>query len=104
MAASAGIDLRKINPYASDHDQKVEMANQLVHKWMRDPDNRRYLDDKKAEYIHKKGYSNNRTMKHECDLPPGAFLVLPSEIRNNKKELMKWVKRCHPYLLHSSIV
>jgi len=71
---------------------------------MTDPENRAYLDRKKADYIHKKGWTENRGLKHECDIPQDAFVLLPKEIRNDKKALMQWVKTHHPYLLHSSIV
>lgn len=108
LAIASDVDLSRINPTASDYDQKVEMANQLVRKWMRDPENRKYLDEKKAEYIHDKGWSlfngKRGNIKHEVDIPQEAFLLLPPEIRNDKKELIKWVKTYHPYLQHNQIV
>jgi len=39
----------------------------------------------------------------KVDIPQEAFILLPSEIRHDKKELMKWAKKYHPYLFHSSI-
>jgi len=108
LAIASDVDLSRIDPMASDFDQKVEMANQLVHKWMKDKENRSYLDEKKADYIHDKGWTNyNGTkgnLKHEVDIPQDAFVLLPKEIRNNNKELMKWANKYHPYLFHNRIV
>lgn len=108
LALSTGVDLNKIDPYASDFDQKVEMANQMVRKWMNDPVNRQYLNEKKADYIHDKGWTyfdgKKGNMKHEIDIPQEAFILLPPEIRNNKKKLMKWANQYHPYLFHKNIV
>jgi len=108
LAIASDVDFSRINPFASDFDQKLEMANQAVVKWMKDPENRSYLNEKKADYIHDKGwtlYSGKRgNFKHEMDIPQEAFILLPKEIRNNKKELVKWVTTNHPYLLHKSIV
>lgn len=103
LGVACGLDLSRINPFASVFDQKVEMANQAVRKWMKDPNNRAYLDSKKADYIHEKGWSIGKGLKHECDLPPEAFILLPTEIRNNKRELMKWARKNHPYLFHDQI-
>jgi len=104
LAIASDVDLSRINPYASDFDQKIEMANQLVRKWMKDPENRAYLNEKKADYIHDKGWTKKGNLKHEVDIPQDAFLLLPREIRNDKKALMKWVRVHHPYLFHSNIV
>jgi hypothetical protein len=108
LAIASDVDLDRIDPTMSDFDQKVEMANQMVRKWMKDPSNRRYLDGKKADYIHDKGWSNfngkRGNLKHEVDIPQEAFVLLPSEIRNDRKELMKWAKMYHPYLFHNQIV
>lgn len=108
LAIASDVDLSRINPSGSDFDQKVEMANQLVRKWMRDPENRQYLDEKKAAYLHDKGWSvfkgKRGNIKHEMDIPQEAFLLLPPEIRNDKKALVKWVKTYHPYLQHNQIV
>ena len=107
LAIANGVDLTKINPYSSTFDQQVEMANQMVRKWMKNPKNKAYLDEKKANYIHDKGwtyYNGKRgNMKHEVDIPSEAFIMLPKEIRDNKKELMRWVKEKHPYLMHNQI-
>lgn len=101
-------DLSRIDPSMSEYDQKVELANQAVHNWMRDPDNYSYLQEKKADYIHDKGwttYGGKRgNLKHELDIPSEAFSLLPEEIRGSAKEVRKWVDRYHPYLLHSRIV
>jgi len=104
LAMASDVDLTRINPEMSDFDQQVEMANQLVRKWMRDPGNRKYLDEKKADYLHDKGWSVGSSFKHEVDIPQEAFVLLPREIRNDKKELMKWAEQYHPYLFHKSIV
>ena len=104
LAIASDVDLSRINPTASDFDQKLEMANQLVRKWMKNKENRDYLAVKKADYIHDKGMSLGGNMKHELDIPQEAFLLLPKEIRNNKKELLKWAQKYHPYLFHKSIV
>lgn len=108
LAIASDVDLSRINPTESIFDQKVAMANQLVHKWMRDPDNRAYLQEMKADYIHDKGWSSfdgkKGNLKHELDIPPDAFIMLPMEIRGNTKELIKWVEKYHPYLMHKRIV
>ena len=88
----------------SAFDQKVEMANQMVKKWMSDPINRQHLNDKKAQYIHDKGWSVGRTLKNELDIPSEAFCMLPAEIREDKKRLIKWVEDDHPYLMYKRIV
>lgn len=98
------VDLSKINPNMSDHDQKVEMANQLVNQWLQKKENRDYLNEKKSDYIHDKGWTKNRGLKHEVDIPADAFIMLPREIRNDRKELMKWVTKYHPELFHKRIV
>jgi hypothetical protein len=103
LALASDVDLSRIDPTASDFDQKVEMANQLVRKWMRDPENKKYLDEKKADYLHDKGWSKGGNLKHEVDIPQDAFVLLPPEIRNDKKMLMKWAKTYHPYLFHDNI-
>lgn len=108
FAKNLGVDISKISPFSSEFDRKLEMANQAVINWMKDPDNKAYLDDKKASYIHDKGWSiyngKRGNVKHEYDIPQEAFLLLPFEIRNDKKELKKWVLTYHPYLMHSKIV
>lgn len=108
LAIASDVDLSRINPEMSEFDQKVEMANQMVRRWMRDPENRSYLQEKKADYIHDQGWTSyNGTkgnLKHEVDIPQEAFILLPSEIRNDKKELMKWVNKYHPQLMHNRIV
>jgi hypothetical protein len=109
LAIASDVDLSRISPEASDFDQKLEMANQLVRKWMKDPDNRQYLDEKKADYLHGQGWSRGSkgckgNLKHEVDIPSDAFMLLPREIRNDRKELMKWVEKYHPYLMHKKIV
>ena len=104
LALASGVDLIRINPYASDFDQRVEMSNQLVRKWMKDPVNKSYLNEKKAEYIHSRGLSVGHNMKHELDIPQEAFVMLPVEIRNDRKELMKWVEKFHPYLMHKRMM
>jgi len=104
LAIASDVDLSRINPEMSDFDQKVEMANQLVKKWMKNPKNREYLDEKKSDYIHDRGWSVGSNFKHEVDIPQEAFLLLPKEIRSDKKELMKWASRYHPYLFHKSVV
>ena len=108
LAIASDVDLSKINPEASDIDQRIEMANQLVRKWMKDPETQKYLQEKKAEYIHDRGWTGSDekqgNLKHELDIPQDAFLLLPPEIRNDNKELMKWAERHHPYLFHKRIV
>lgn len=104
LALASGIDLSRINPYASDHDQKLEMANQLTRRWMSDPENRAYLNEKKADYIHDRGRTVGGNMKHELDIPTEVFIMLPPEIRNDKKELWKWAQKHQPQLFHSRIV
>ena len=105
LAIATKVDLSKINPNLSDFDTRIAMANQVVDKWLKDSGNWSYLNNKKAEYIHTKGWTSfagkKGHLKHEVDIPQEAFVLLPSEIRNNPKELMKWVKSTHPYLLHS---
>lgn len=107
LAMALGVDLSRINPNSSDFDQKLEMANQLVINWMKVPENWQYLQEKKAAYIHDKGwtYYNGKkgNLKQEADIPQEAFIMLPPEIRNNTKELMKWVEKYHPYLLHRKV-
>jgi hypothetical protein len=103
MCIASDIDLDKINPNMSDFDQKIEIANQAVRTWMKNPMNRAYLDEKKADYIHTKGFSSKKGFKHELDIPPDAFIMLPIQIRNNQKELLKWAKKYHPYLFHNQI-
>ena len=106
LAIASGVDLSRISPKMSDFDQKVEMANQMVRNWMCEKENRDYLNDKKADYIHDKGWSSydgkKGNLKHELDIPQDAFILLPVEIRNNKDELMKWASKYHPYLFHKS--
>ena len=104
LSALTDVDFRKINPYASDFDQKVEMANQAVVAWMKVKDNYDYLQEKKADYIHNKGWTNNNgkrgNLKHEVDIPQEAFILLPPEIRNDRDRLMRWAETHHPYLFH----
>ena len=104
LAIASDVNLSRINPYASEFDQKVEMANQLVDKWMKDPDNRQYLNDRKADYIHDRGWSKGGNMKRELDIPQDAYIMLPREIRNDRVELMKWVNKYHAQLMHRRIV
>lgn len=104
LCQGCGVDLSKIDPRLSDTDTRIEMANQAVTYWMSKPENKSYLDRKKADYLHDKGWSVGKNLKHECDIPNEAFVLLPSEIRNNPKEIMLWVNKYHPYLLHKKIV
>lgn len=80
-------------------DAQVIRANNLVREWMRDPENIEFLNQLKAEAIHTKGNSTSGNIKHKHIIPQEAFLVLPDEIRKDKKMLDKWVAKYHPYLL-----
>ncbi len=104
LAASVGVDLSRISPEMSLFDTQMEMANQAVRNWMKNKENRDYLNDKKADYIHDKGWTVGKGFKHECDIPQEAFLLLPRQVRNDRKRLMRWVNEKHPYLMHRRIV
>ena len=99
------MDLKRINPNQSLLDIRIEIADELVRDWMKVPDNLTFLRQKKAEYLHRRGWSLSRidgtkgNFKAEYDIPQEAFFALPSEIRNHPKELKKWVELRHPYLL-----
>lgn len=92
-------DIQKIPPNLSHIDGQTAVADALVRDWMRNPDNKASLDAKKSKYLHDKGFSVKRTFKNDCDIPGEAFFALPKEIRDNPKELRKWVETRHPYLL-----
>lgn len=80
-------------------DLQLETANRLVYEAMQDEDFKAALHEKKMDYIHNKGWSVGKTMKAEADIPHKAFWALPEEIRDHPKEVMKWIKKYHPYLL-----
>lgn len=85
----------------SERELKIKIANAAVHQWMRKKENIDYLNQKKAEYVHDKGWTQNRTFKHELDIPPEAYRMLPNDLKQGEA-LKKWAKRYHPYLFFSS--
>ena len=102
------MDFSKINPNKSVKDIRMDIASEIIHKWMLDIDNRTYINELKAEYLHTKGWSisgkdgTKGNLKHEFNIPQEAFFALPEEIRNNGLELRKWLKKNHPYLIFST--
>lgn len=103
------LPLEKLDPTKSIFDLQVDLADMHVREWMQDPDNRAYLHERKQEYLHTKGFSKGRgngskgNIRAVYDLPQEAFFTLPPEIRDDPKELQKWVKTRHPYLMFSSL-
>lgn len=83
----------------SEFDAKCVLASMIIEEWVSDPDIAEYLKDKSKEYIHTKGYSNNKTLKEEHTIPLEAFVVLPKEIRDEPKRLVRWLKENHRYLI-----
>lgn len=83
------------------YDFKIIKANLLVQDWMKDIDNRVYLNELKAEALHEKGHSVAGNIKHKHIIPEDAFLALPEEIRLDKKKVNRWLTTYHPYLLIS---
>ena len=86
-----------------EHEFKILMADSAVLQWMDNPDNVRYLRERQAEYLHTKGWAmtKEKLTKAEACIPPDAYFHLPQEWRIDpkRKELMKWVRTSHPYLL-----
>ena len=81
------------------HDFQIMLANEKVREWMKDPECRTYLNELKSEAILTKGNSVAGNIKHKHIIPQDAYLLLPSEVRENRKKLNHWVKTYHPYLL-----
>jgi len=104
LAIASDVDLSRIDPTASEFDQKVEMANQLVKKAMRDVGFRENLTSKKIEFLQDKGWSLNRSHKLVGEVPQDAFVMLPREISRDSKRLRAWMKQYHPYLLYDNVV
>ena len=103
LAIASDIDIDMINPSMSDYDKKIAIASNAIRKWMRNPVNRKFLDEKKANYLHDKGWSVDKTLKDEATFPQEAYVLLPQELRRDPIKLRKWVAQNHPYLLHRSI-
>ena len=86
-----------------EHEMRLLMADAAVIKWMNDSVNLTYLRRRQAEYLHSKGWSITKGKNFKCEaiIPPDAFLHLPKEWRIDPKgkELAKWLKERHPYLL-----
>ena len=98
LAIACDIDIRKINPIASEFDQKVSLANESVYKHMNMPAYRKILNEEKSEYRENKGWSIKKGLKAKHNIPQEAYVLLPKEIRSNSKMLDKWVNKYHPYL------
>jgi len=80
-------------------DLKIHLANEAVKEAMKDKTFSSYINHKHNEYIHSGGWDNKKMFKDAMEIPYKAFFLLPEEIRDNDKELKKWVKQYHPYLL-----
>ena len=79
-------------------DLAISLANEAVRQAMLEPVFKSYIEHKHSEYLHSKGWSKRRHFKDAVEIPDTAFWLLPMEIRDHPKELIKWVKRYHPYL------
>lgn len=78
---------------------KIDKANELVYwKMSTDREFVTYLNEVKAEILHSKGWSKDKTLKARYEIPSEAFFALPPEVRENRKNLARWVKEYHPYL------
>tara|TARA_R100000306_G_scaffold61395_1_gene63796 strand:- start:1869 stop:2174 length:306 start_codon:yes stop_codon:yes gene_type:complete len=88
-----------LNPNLSEKDQMIHLANLEVEKAMKDPVFYQELRERQAEFELTKGMSGKRNLKMRVSIPQDAVNALPPEIRNDNKELLKWVKRYHPYLM-----
>lgn len=100
---SYGLDFNKINPNLPLKDIQILAANQFVEKWIMRPENRKYLHRKKEIYASNKGYSCNKNLKNEFDIPYEAWALLPEDIKSSQKEIQKWVLKYHPYLMFSKL-
>jgi len=83
----------------SKFDARCFLASKIIEHWMQDPDNRAMVRDKQTNYIHDKGWAAGKLFKEEHTIPQEAFLVLPPEISQKPKELMRWLKNNHRYLV-----
>jgi hypothetical protein len=83
----------------NDTDRRIALANEIVRRAMLDTDFNRHLRDKHAEFLHSFGWSVGKNFKAAAEIPEDAYAILPYEIKEDAKELMKWVKMYHPYLI-----
>lgn len=85
------------------HEMQLLMADAAVLQWMADPENVRQLRILQTEYVQDKGWSKTKekSLKREAIIPTDAYLHLPKEWRIDpkRKEMRRWLKERHPYLL-----
>jgi len=99
----SGIDPLTLPSSIKPFEVRCMIASKIIRQSMRDPLFYNELRGMKAEYLHDKGWSISRFFKSEYTIPQSAYLVLPAELRKDKKALKKWLKDNHPYLIFSTI-